>query len=156
MWEPKTMLTMHLTNVVSPFLLQCRKHPDNVEKQIYQHAYKRIQTYTHKKHVLHCLGLSWTLCHWSRRLHFGLCGLCVGSLSLELKPLCRPLTPGTSQSVYQCLQKKKTNMNLSKPILKGDVWRYSTFFLLSTNSNEKTKAKNELILLVSIVCISKT
>lgn len=41
------MLKMHLTNDVSPSLLQCRKHPNNVEKQIYQNAFKH-RSWTHK------------------------------------------------------------------------------------------------------------
>lgn len=70
-------------------------------------------------HVPHCLGLSLTPCHWSQRLHFGLSGLSVSGLSLEPTPWCHPLTPGTSQSVFQCLQK---TMNDRKPIT---TWRIS-------------------------------
>ncbi len=102
-----------------------------------------MHTHTHR-HLLHCLGLSLTLCHWSQRLHFGLSGLCVGSLSLELTPWCHPLTPGTSQSVYQCLQKTRkpfTTLRISLVIF--------YIFLMIDKSHGKTKTNNELM----IVCV---
>ena len=104
--------SLHFCFSVENILIKRRKY-------VYWHAFAfkhthapcRARAHTHiHTHLLHCLCLSSTRCHWSRRLHFGLWGLCVGSLSLELTPWCRPLIPGTSPLVYQCLQETRKSI----------------------------------------------
>lgn len=100
-----------------------------------------FNTHTHT-HLLHCLGLSLTPCHWSRQQRFGLSGLYVGSLSLELTPWCHPRTPETFQSVYRCLQ--EINHILSVVI-------FYTFFIVN-----KSKTENDFVQVKTLICISKT
>ncbi len=94
--------SFHFCFSVENILTEWKSRFTNMYTLLNKH--KNTHTYTH---VLHCLGLSLTLCRSSRPLRFGLSGLCEESLSLEPTPWFHPLIPATSLSAYRCLQETR-------------------------------------------------